>query len=236
MNNVKTLIIPDVHGRTLWKDFIRKYDDVDRIIFLGDYFDSHLPISPMDQLNNFYHICNFKRTSDKEVILLTGNHDLHYWPGIDERYSGYQPQMRASFEFALKENQDILQVAFCDENDYVYSHAGISKTWLSDMDITHNVVENINELFKYKPYLFCLYYHDRSYCGENIHNSPLWIRPNSLYRDRIPNFQIVGHTKQRNINIHKSKRRGFTVVDTWDNPKNKLCLIVDNGELQIATL
>ena len=45
MENIHTLIIPDVHGRTFWKYAIQqypieKYPDI-KIIFLGDYLDPY---------------------------------------------------------------------------------------------------------------------------------------------------------------------------------------------------
>ena len=36
----KILIVPDIHGETFWKEPVQKYmDQIDRIIFLGDYLD-----------------------------------------------------------------------------------------------------------------------------------------------------------------------------------------------------
>ena len=38
----KLLVIPDVHGRTFWKEATEEYKDkVDKIIFLGDYLDRY---------------------------------------------------------------------------------------------------------------------------------------------------------------------------------------------------
>jgi predicted phosphodiesterase len=36
---MKTLIIPDIHGKSVWKQMI-EVESPDRIVFLGDYFDS----------------------------------------------------------------------------------------------------------------------------------------------------------------------------------------------------
>jgi hypothetical protein len=39
--NFKYLIIPDIHGRKFWRNPLEKYcDQVEHIIFLGDYFGS----------------------------------------------------------------------------------------------------------------------------------------------------------------------------------------------------
>ena len=38
----KILVISDIHGRLFWKEAVEKYkDEVDRIIFLGDYLDRY---------------------------------------------------------------------------------------------------------------------------------------------------------------------------------------------------
>ena len=38
----KILVVPDVHGETFWRKPVQKYiDQVDRLIFLGDYLDPY---------------------------------------------------------------------------------------------------------------------------------------------------------------------------------------------------
>ncbi len=37
---MKTIVIGDIHGRTSWKDIIEKEQTWDKVIFIGDYFDS----------------------------------------------------------------------------------------------------------------------------------------------------------------------------------------------------
>ena len=70
---MKTIFIGDIHGRSIWKDIVAK-ENADRVIFVGDYFDS-FDISGIDQIHNFKEICEFKRNSDGEVILLIGYRD-----------------------------------------------------------------------------------------------------------------------------------------------------------------
>ena len=52
---MKTVVIGDVHGRSLWKLIVNQEQDADRIIFIGDYFDS-FDIKGEEQLNNFLDI------------------------------------------------------------------------------------------------------------------------------------------------------------------------------------
>ena len=38
----RILVVPDVHGRSFWKEPVHKYiEQVDRIVFLGDYLDPY---------------------------------------------------------------------------------------------------------------------------------------------------------------------------------------------------
>ena len=70
---MKTVIIGDTHGRSIWKLIVNQEQDADRIIFIGDYFDS-FEISGVEQIQNFKEIIEYKKTSGKEVIMLIGNH------------------------------------------------------------------------------------------------------------------------------------------------------------------
>lgn len=113
---MKTLFLGDTHGRTIWKDIIKK-EDPDRIVFVGDYVDTHYGISGEDQLSNLKEILTFKSESDKEVILLIGNHDYHYWPYFGGyTYSGYQGRMAKEFNEFFHDNADEFQMSYGFDN------------------------------------------------------------------------------------------------------------------------
>ena len=232
---MKTIVLGDIHGLTIWKDIVDLHPDADRIIFIGDYFDSfHVP--GLEQLNNFEQICKFKRESEKQVIMLIGNHDHHYFPEVGSSgTSGYQPKMKVAFENAIRENRDLLQMSFIDENTYIYSHAGISKKWClrNNIDITdpNQMVFMVNELFNTQPKKFCFYFDDFSGKGDHVLQSPIWIRPDALWKSKIQNLQFVGHTVQNAIQYDKSKRRGFFLIDTLETSQEYIVVI--NGDIQI---
>ena len=129
------------------------YGYSDRFVFVGDYFDSFV-ISGVEQIQNFKDIIEFKKNSDKEVILLLGNHDHHYMS--NETYSGFQPYLRWDAESILRENLNHLQIAFSFDN-ILCSHAGISPVWL-DNHIPgwkkETMVDDINDLYRYTPTSF----------------------------------------------------------------------------------
>ena len=38
----RILVVPDIHGETFWREPVQRYiDQVDRIVFLGDYLDPY---------------------------------------------------------------------------------------------------------------------------------------------------------------------------------------------------
>ena len=55
---MKTVVIGDIHGRSVWK-LIVNMEKPDKVIFIGDYFDS-FDIKGVDQLSNFQDIIAFK--------------------------------------------------------------------------------------------------------------------------------------------------------------------------------
>ena len=70
---MKTLVLGDLHGRTIWKDIIEK-ENPDKIIFLGDYVSTHDDISGIQQIDNLEDILTYKENNLDKVILLRGNH------------------------------------------------------------------------------------------------------------------------------------------------------------------
>lgn len=234
---MRTLVIGDIHGLTIWKQIINQ--SFDRVIFIGDYVDTHSNTTGLEQVENLREIIDFKQKSDKEVILLIGNHDHHYWPGIGySGTSGYQPGMAKTFEYEFDTYKDLFQAAFVDENEYVFSHAGITESWLYTNSIgstsIYSTVDVINDYLKYKPRVFNFYPGDRSHCGDHIFQSPIWVRPNSLYRDGIKQMQVVGHTTQKNINLNKGKRQGYYLIDTLGTSQEYL--IIDNGQVSVGKI
>ena len=76
----KLLVFGDIHGRLFWKEPANKLiDEIDKIIFLGDYLDSYPDEwddnhTRQDDINNFLEIIDFKTKYNDKVILLLGNH------------------------------------------------------------------------------------------------------------------------------------------------------------------
>ncbi len=200
---MKIIVIGDTHGREDWKKIIQDNPEFDMIVFLGDYFDSRDDISATAQIHNFENIVAFKRANHYKCTLLIGNHDFHYLRGISERYSGFQELHHWDIQIALEENMSHLQMCYKWE-DYIFTHAGISKTWLKSTGYEEGDVEDfVNTLFINKRRLFTFSGNDPY--GDDVTQSPIWIRTKSLSKDAIEGIHVIGHTSVSVIKIDKNR-------------------------------
>ena len=222
---MKTITIGDPHGRDQWKEIIAKAGEFDKVVFIGDYFDSY-DLSAKVQMKNFKEIIAYKKKFPNKVVLLYGNHDLHYLIA-GEQYSGYQLRYQYMIETLLRDAQDLLQVAF-EADGVLYTHAGVTKTWAADHNIgTVYVSQRLNDTYL-GEYSFsregdC----DRG--GNDIFQSPMWVRPDSLSVDLIDDYdQVVGHSERNRIEIMEGGR--ITIIDS---PNSYEYLEVTDGTKKI---
>jgi predicted phosphodiesterase len=215
---MKIAAIGDIHGRDVWKHL--NVDDFDKVIFIGDYFDS-FTIDGRTQIINFKNILKLKTTYPDKVVLLLGNHDFHYLPSINEHYSGYQAYLNFDIGELLKDNISLFNIIHIEEQ-FLFSHAGVSSLWLKEIGLT---LEEINAYFSHNPKAFGFSAsHYRNNYGDEICQGPLWIRPNSLRKSFLPGYvHVVGHTHQPNVTIEKD----IILIDTLDHSKQYL--VIDNN-------
>lgn len=149
------LLIPDVHGRTFWKEVVKGNEDK-RIIFLGDYLDPYPDegITFETALDNFNDIIGFKKAHKDNVILLLGNHDLHYiYKGLDgsRKNRHKQDEIKRVFEDNFDLFEMCKQIGVGDKN-FIFSHAGIHKKWIdkhfNDLEKYTTVEDFINDKWK----------------------------------------------------------------------------------------
>lgn len=201
---MKTVIIGDIHGKDVWKKIVN-FEDADNVIFLGDYFDS-FDISVEKQMKNFADITEYQKSSGKEVALLVGNHDYHYLEYIrDTSTSGFKPLYKPQISELLKKAD--LKMA-CSLRNFLFTHAGVSHVFLSkhypNYDI-EKVASSINELFHYKPNVFGFNSQGIDPYGDEVFQSPIWIRPTSLMKANKNTplkenyIQVFGHTQQSKV-------------------------------------
>ena len=233
---MKTIILGDTHGRSFWK-LISETEKWDKFIFIGDYFDSYNEFTAVEQLKNFDEICEFKRKNKDKVIMLTGNHEYHYLKGapMGEMYSGYQHGAAPNIQFALEDaiKEGLLQMCHI-EGEYCFTHAGVTKTWCKDNEVdVKNLEQSINDLFKYKPESFR--FNGRDGYGDDITQSPIWVRPQSLYNDGLKEYtHVVGHTGVPRINLPKGERSGMILIDALE--KSREYLIINDGVPEVGKI
>lgn len=141
----KILVIPDVHGRSFWKEPAYRYiDRVDKVIFLGDYLDPYLDkfeeYQPQYVYDNFLEIIDFAQSNRDKVILLKGNHDQHFaselfrdlacgsrcdtinWDAFHKLFSNYKGL------FKLAHLEKVNGITF------IFSHAGLTVSWINKVN------------------------------------------------------------------------------------------------------
>jgi predicted phosphodiesterase len=238
---MKTLVLGDTHGRDYWKGIVAR-ENPDRVIFIGDYFDS-FDNTAVEQMHNFKEIIDWKQSGQSEVIILIGNHDYHYMRGVSQYYSGYQSGARPAIEQLLEDNKQHLQMAY-GMNGFIFTHAGVSYDWLKihGYDNKSNLIDWINDMWKYKPNVFG--FAGRDPYGDSTISSPIWIRPYSLQkanRDTLRDqfIQVVGHTTQGKIDTEgKSTGGRYYYIDTLGTSGEYMILeqiSTDNGEIKFPT-
>jgi len=238
---MKTIVLGDTHGRSNWKLAVH-LEQPDRVIFIGDYFDS-FDIPGLEQMHNFKEIIRYKESNPQvEVVLLIGNHDHHYFPEIGYTgTSGYQSGIAPSITQVIDENRHHLQMAY-GFGEYLFTHAGVSPVFMDQVFgkgdwSKESVVVDLNELFRYKPKAFEFNGFESS--GDSTTQTPIWIRPRSLMsvnkkhekglkKDYI---QIVGHTQMKKIDLEGSDKftgGRYYFIDTMETSGDYL-VIQDNN-------
>lgn len=134
----KILIVPDVHGRAFWHRALELVDQVDQIVFLGDYLDpySYEGISFDLALEEFHKILEFKEEYPELVTLLVGNHDCHY---LIKDFMDCSRRNYAKLDELNKlynDNLDKFALIHIDPDGWLFSHAGIYKEWMGKYEFT----------------------------------------------------------------------------------------------------
>ena len=246
----KAFIVPDVHGRKFWeqaKDLISD-DSFDRIVFLGDYFDPYDDeeelITHARLVEVFNEIIQFKKDNPDKVILLLGNHDIHYLYK-NEYCSRHDEEHEKEYCDLIKSNLDCFELMHIEDiecGDYtkvLFTHAGLTSGFLKSFVRAGYPKDDIVELAKVVNDNFLA-----SKTHENHVLSELLLRVSRYrggdYRDGsivwadlrevVPNkfdfddvYQIFGHTRSWFPTIMKR----YAMLDTME------CYVADFEESKI---
>ncbi len=215
---MRHIFIGDIHGRDAWQEInIRNYD---KIIFIGDYVDSHT-LSDFAILENIKKIISLKKRHPDKVVLLLGNHDVQYLHFPRHQISGFRATMQPELTALFNKNRHLFQMAYQRGNDIV-THAGITNSWYNEFlrlpildDIREdgdtiadliNKVENTTARY--------LLYATSIYRGGYGNGGFLWADYKETSIDMLDGFnQIVGHTQVQDIHTISYSNKSVTYID-----------------------
>lgn len=203
----KILIIPDVHGRSFWKKAVET-SDYEKVVFLGDYADPYEweNIAEDDALDNFLSIIEYKEQNPDKVVLLLGNHDMHYYSEYYHELTGgcrYNPLAAMYLQRLFQENEELFQLAY--DMDWggrhnLFSHAGVTQSWLKrNLDLIRKPdAQHLNRLTDTDEGLQALAQVGAARWGDYPTGSMVWADSEEMVvSDPLPDtYQIVGHTQQ----------------------------------------
>ena len=214
----KTIVIGDVHGLETWKSFVR-WTYRSKVVFLGDYCDPYQSVDDNKVVDNLLKIIAYKRRHPSRVVLLLGNHDMHYLVPELMTCSRYNAYISQTLHAIFMENRSLFQYAYQDGNR-IFTHAGISRGWWEECfhgDTSQNIAEQLNCIDDTKlPILAQCGWARR---GTSPYGGIFWADSSEM-EDPLPGFhQIVGHTRHSHVE--------HLVID--DNTKVTFCDCLHNG-------
>lgn len=240
--NAQLIIVPDIHGRTFWKE-IFDYDC--EVVFLGDYLDPFRSenIYPWDSLQNFTEIIAYAKANPK-VHLLIGNHDLSYIKGRYFRTNRCDLENYDTIHKLFCDNESLFQLTYdCTINGkkFFLSHAGILFGWYErHRDIfSYSYPETlnatyINELYRTRKLDKFLQEISGMRLGTDPYGSIVWAdirewekRPDAPDSGVI---QIVGHTQIVNGPLNLEKE-----LQVYDVDSRKCVYIDPEGTLRMLS-
>ena len=214
----KILVVGDIHQR--YEQVQEAFDlflieDYDKIILLGDIFDSH-DRTDEDAFRTIHSVLTMKRIYPDKVVILVGNHDEQYLAADPEYYkcSGFRQNIHSRLHALLAPEKRHFQYAYGVKN-YLFTHAGVSLKWFMKhfhtlqkwadkmgMDICEHeqlwqIIEGVSQthdkqiLFEIGP--------ERGGFDSN-QGGPLWCDRKEIMREPYPHIhQVVGHSKVSNL-------------------------------------
>jgi Icc-related predicted phosphoesterase len=240
---MKIVVIPDVHGRSTWKKIISIVDQVDFVVFLGDYLDQPKDslLSNKICLDNFEEIIEFAKQKNN-VKLLIGNHDFHYIV-YNVKYTGYRSSYKYKFQELYQSNSILFSLHFGvrspgDGTKVIFSHAGILPGWLRKVNYHVNQVmqqyetlpedlisnlDNVLPIILNSRLVQLLDNCSPIRLGTSEFGSLIWADKIELEQwvhqeDEFKNtIQVVGHSSiPVPTGVFSSKNRGALFLDCWD--------------------
>ena len=195
----KVIALGDIHGSTKWRNIVDGNKDA-QIVFLGDYLDPYVEYDCDEILDNLIEIIDFKRNNKDRVVLLLGNHDLHYISSDAEICTRFDFRIARKAGILFIENFKLFQYAF-QLKDIIFTHAGISQRWFEKDfkgNIEHNIADQLNNPTDNQIEALCRIGAGRG--GEEGRVGGIFWADRSELKDPLHGFtQVVGHNRVEDI-------------------------------------
>ncbi|HTD98518.1 MAG TPA: metallophosphoesterase [Mucilaginibacter sp.] len=215
---MKHIVIGDLHGRDNWQEIEIK--DYDKIVFIGDYCDSS-ELSDFAILENIKNIISLKKRHPDKVVLLLGNHDIHYLHFPRYQCSGFRPSMQRDLTALFQKNADLFRIAY-QKNNYLFMHAGVTNNWYDEIMRSpvikeicgqeENLAGQLNRLER--TVHRGLLYDAGLERGGYGYGGPLWADIKESFTDMLNGYhQVVGHNRVDEIRTISYTNRSMTYTD-----------------------
>lgn len=146
------LIIPDVHNQIDRVERILKSESYDKVIYLGDFFDSFGEEFTELTIKTCEFLLQIVFPDPRSVIILS-NHDVSYvGRNPITLCSGYTKAKNQTIKSFIKEEHRKFFKWFHIENNILFSHGCLNKSYIPEVLIKKNSLESMNLLNEWLSY------------------------------------------------------------------------------------
>ena len=208
-----TVVFGDIHGLTFWEKIVDDNPEC-RYIFLGDYLDPYENIPVRQLIENLRKIIQLKKDRTNDVILLLGNHDLHYIQLKFKPYCRYDYTIEGDAHALFLENLHWFTYAY-QEGNRIFTHAGISERWFfNDFngDANKNIADQLNN--PSPAQLPALHRCGAIRGGARFTVGGIFWADIDELHNPLPGYsQFVGHNRVENLQTHTCNGGEITFCD-----------------------
>jgi hypothetical protein len=205
----------------MWRD--APLNQVDHVVFTGDYVDSHV-YDDDEVVSNLEAIIRYKKKHLDRVTLLIGNHDTQYIHYPLYACSGFNWRIQPRLTQLFDDNRSLFQLAY-QRGSVLFTHAGVSARWLARLvsktrradlmftpaDDLAGFLNDVHRNTATRKYLFEV---GPARGGFAPFGGPVWADRSETSIDLLAGFhQIVGHTPVRDFETIGNLNASITYTD-----------------------
>lgn len=196
------IAIGDIHGLDIWREIVERHRDC-QFVFLGDYLDPFNYIPRQKLIDNLNSIINFKRSKPEDVVLLLGNHDLHYFNSDTPIVSRFDYLLGKKASRIFIENFSLFQYAY-QKGNCIFTHAGISQKWFFQEfkgNTFQSIAKQLNNPSEKQVSALCSI-GELLGGGKGTSGSIFWADKSELLEPLHGYTQVVGHNRVKEISVY----------------------------------